>query len=248
MQSTNHVMAVLISTIAGMAQAATLGQVIDSFPQPQCANVLPMVLTMGDTPTSPSFVWGQQWTGTGAPAFRTLNAGSNTAYTPGLDATSNQPVEIRPQLQNGGDVINGGIGLNGYIDGQFVNNITMLAPTQRHYLSARLWEMNPAAPWSVKTYMQFNGTLGFETVSDAEPPLRDRKVKELQYFPQFNGYPGAYQETVFSGFLAKGTYFLTTDFYTIGHWFSTVKGKSYCGKGFRNRIYSGHAVNPVNIR
>ncbi|MGQ5524026.1 hypothetical protein ACUHMQ_12300 [Chitinimonas sp. PSY-7] len=251
MQLKKAALLLAMTVTAGTAHALTMGQVIDSFPQPNCANVLPITPDLMAKPLPQNYMGTYEFGTFDVPAaFRTLSG--QPGYSKKLDAFSTQVIEIRPQLQSGGDRSYGGVTVRGPIDGQYVDNGVMSIESQRQYVGG-LVRKTDAVFTAPESYYQFDGNLALESTSWS-PPLRDMNVKELQYFPQYvpdlryGGLPGALQETLFMGYLPKGQYYLTTYRYSIGHWFATVNGRQYCGKGLQVRRYSSTGTDVINIQ
>jgi hypothetical protein len=219
--------ATLLAACSPAAYAATLGELIDSFPEPICARVVPL-----NYETYPSG---------NAPAISRMNGiegyqglrkfPSTDAYVTNLTVPAGTMVELRPQLEPGGNAVDGER-LQSYLGGS-LGWVTMKRETFRYFTSARAH--NNGLFYLLSDFQMQQVTP--QQFTDEGVALRSRRAAQMEVRTDIQGR-GRVQLGIHAGPLPSGTTFLQVDYYTVGHWFKEVNGVQYCGKGLRYFDYA----------
>lgn len=234
--------AVMCCLFHSAAYALLLGQVVNDYPAPVCAQALPF--TYDSYPMKTNTVGVDTMSAIDGYTGLRLNDGTNQPYVTNLTARSGAWIDLSPQLETGGNMAGGNHRLLANIGGKIVW-VTMQASTMRYYAAARAMQQ-PASNQAIYYYYVDNQLLSnippaqYANEGDA---LQYRRVMPLQLNPQISGR-GSLSVQLYGMAMPNGYNNILVDYYTIGTWFYTspTTGVQYCGKGMRYYSYAMKAT------
>lgn len=213
---------------------ATLGELIDKYPQPVCANVIPLSYLPYPSGASPamsrlSFIQGY----VGLRRYPSSNP-----YVQNLTVPRGAAVELRPQLEPGGNGTDGEW-LQIYFNGK-LSSVLMKRSTFKYFASARVASTTGTSPYNT-SYLFLSDfqirAIDFAEYSTEGTALRNRVASPMEVRSNVVG-PGSVQLGILAAPLPAAVNNISVDFYTVGTWYHEVNGKQYCGKGLRYFDYS----------